>query len=179
MSSQRRPLRTLLYGTEDSFLDDKGRFVLSAGKRAKLGDSICFVDDPRGCILLLPQDIAEEIAGFVTAGGFESNLFFNSKVRELARWFLGGLEDGRIDAQGRVVIPMRLRTRAEITKSVQVVGMGDYLELWSAEKRDAFENGQSQGQSPLDQITSAVRERNRILGEELVIPAAISEGGAE
>lgn len=180
MSSQRRSLRTLLYGTEDSFVEEKGRFVLSTNKRVKMGEAVCFVEDPRGCALMLPQEVAEEIAGFVTAGGFESNLFFNTKVRDLVRWFLGSLEDGRIDTNGRVVIPQRLRAKAGIGKTVQVIGMGDYLELWSPERREAYDGAavEEADGSPLEMIVRAVRERNRVLGEELVVPAA-PQGGAE
>ncbi len=43
-------------------------------------------------------------------------------------------QTGELDAQGRVVIPADLRTRASIVGDVRVIGRIDHLEVWNEEQ---------------------------------------------
>ena len=43
-------------------------------------------------------------------------------------------QDSELDAQGRVVIPQRLRESASIVGEVRVFGRIDYLEVWNHER---------------------------------------------
>ena len=38
-----------------------------------------------------------------------------------------------MDAQGRVLIPAKLRTKIGLTSDIVFVGMNDYIEIWDAE----------------------------------------------
>ena len=38
------------------------------------------------------------------------------------------------DSQGRIVIPQRLRTYADLGKDVVIIGVHDRAEIWSAER---------------------------------------------
>jgi MraZ protein len=40
-------------------------------------------------------------------------------------------QTGELDAQGRVVIPARLRESAEMTGDVDVLGIVEYLDVWN------------------------------------------------
>ena len=53
---------------------------------------------------------------------------FNSKAREIA-----------LDGQGRIKIPYVHKEIGSISKEVVFVGMGEYVELWSPEKFNAYE----------------------------------------
>jgi MraZ protein len=43
-------------------------------------------------------------------------------------------QDGEFDAQGRVLIPFRLRESASMTGDVDVLGQLDYLDVWNHER---------------------------------------------
>ena len=51
----------------------------------------------------------------------------------IARRILGFAEDIQVDANGRILIPRGLRTRAVINKNVTVVGLSTLLEIWNTE----------------------------------------------
>ena len=56
------------------------------------------------------------------------------KTRQLKRFYMAGTELVELDKQGRVLVPNKLREHAGLTKDVVLVGVGDKVEIWSAEK---------------------------------------------
>ncbi len=52
-----------------------------------------------------------------------------------ARLFFGSSDEARVDGQGRITIPQRLREAVGITKDVVVLGVRDRMEIW--DRRDA------------------------------------------
>lgn len=52
--------------------------------------------------------------------------------------FFSSIFPAEEDGQGRVVLPARLRAMAGIKKDVVTIGRGKRLEIWSAEKYNAY-----------------------------------------
>ena len=50
--------------------------------------------------------------------------------RAYSRLFFGSSEEVKLDAQGRVTIPQRLRDVVGIDKEVVVLGVRDRMEIW-------------------------------------------------
>ena len=57
-----------------------------------------------------------------------------SEYRKLSRFYQGNSFEIPLDGSGRVTLPAPLLTHAAIEKEVVVVGVGDHLEVWSAER---------------------------------------------
>ena len=101
--------------------------------------------------LTIPAKFRDELAkGCVVTRGFEKNLnvytsedFANlirmaqtmsptdPEARALQRLMFSGASEAQPDRNGRVLIPPFLRTYAEMDTEVYVVGVGQYIEIWS------------------------------------------------
>jgi len=57
-----------------------------------------------------------------------------SEYRKLSRFYQGNSFEIPLDGSGRVTVPAPLLAHAGIAKEVVVVGVGDHLEVWSAER---------------------------------------------
>jgi transcriptional regulator MraZ len=75
-----------------------------------------------------------------------------SRLRFLDRVNYFG-QPGELDAQGRVVVPPRLRDSATMTGDVDVLGIYSYLDIWNHErfesrlKHDAYTDGDAKALS--------------------------------
>lgn len=101
--------------------------------------------------LTIPAKFRDELAkGCVVTRGFEKNLnvytsenFGNlikkaqtmsptdPEARALQRLIFSGASEAQPDRNGRILIPPFLRTFAEMESEVYVVGVGQYIEIWS------------------------------------------------
>ncbi|MCR5094205.1 MAG: division/cell wall cluster transcriptional repressor MraZ [Lachnospiraceae bacterium] len=119
----------LYLGRYNNSIDSKGRVVIPAKFREKLGEV------------------------FVVCGGFDKSLYvydmadfeeYAARLKELPRsderarrfkqFFLTTATDVEPDKQGRVSIGEDLIRYAEIKKDVVVVGNGDHIEIWARER---------------------------------------------
>lgn len=124
-----------LIGTDDATLDDKGRLIFSKKKRDRLGDGFVATLGPKGCLEAYPAAIwSDMVAKLLNMDAL------NEGVAEYGALLLGTAEDDlKFDAQGRVVIPLRLRKKAKIEKDVVIVGCGNRCEIWAKEEHDEYE----------------------------------------
>ena len=112
-------------GTYERSLDGKGRLVLPPKHRAKLPVG-GYLTPYAGCLALFPADVFEEMLTHM-----------REQVRrgELERAALVGAstsaEEVELDAQGRIVLPPRLRSFAFLETDVVVTGVFDHVEIWS------------------------------------------------
>lgn len=131
-------METLFFGMYEHQIDDKGRIRIPAkfkkGLESYADGTYSFVRGKDGCIYVFPdvvlnetiEELSEERLGDATKA---SLLFFSS------------VYPAEEDAQGRVVLPARLKEFASIQKDVITVGRGKRLEIWSAEKYNAYIDG--------------------------------------
>jgi MraZ protein len=61
--------------------------------------------------------------------------------RAYARLFFGASDEVRLDGQGRVTIPQRLRESVGIDKDVVVLGVRDRMEIWDRETYEGYSAG--------------------------------------
>jgi MraZ protein len=62
---------------------------------------------------------------------------FNAEHQRIFRQFVSEVEVVMLDGNGRFLIPKRYMLAAGIQQSVEFIGMGDTIEIWSAEKVEA------------------------------------------
>jgi MraZ protein len=125
-----------LLGTHSYQLDPKGRISLPARFREAFADGAVLTLGQDGCLFCFPRAEWEARANEVR------NLPLSDTTgRAYARMFFGKAEPVEIDAQGRLVVPQRLRAEVGIRKEAVVLGVFDRMEIWDRETHERYESG--------------------------------------
>ena len=112
-------------------IDPKGRVTIPSAYREALGESFTIgLNNEFSAIALYPAQKWEEI-GQKLERIPETDAFGTEYVRIIQAFSFTGQ---KLDAQGRVLLPMGLRQQAGMDKNIRFVGMGRYLEIWDEEK---------------------------------------------
>ncbi len=116
-------------GSSALSLDGKGRMNMPSRYRERLR-TLCdgrmvatIAKDP--CLIIYPMPEWEKLSAQV-----ESLPGMDPQVANFKRRFFGAAEDVRMDNQGRVLIPPRLREMGGLDKDVALVGIANKFELW-------------------------------------------------
>lgn len=116
-------------GEYNHTLDAKGRLIVPAKFRDKLGEEFVITKGMDGCLFVFGEDEWEQ---------FELKLselpMMNKEARQFTRYFLAGASSVEVDKTGRILIPQVLREFAAITKEAVLVGVGKRVEIWSKER---------------------------------------------
>lgn len=119
-----------LLGIEETTIDDKGRVQFPKGKRERLEDEFTLVLGKSGGVVVYPQAVFNAL--FEEAFSVDT---MNPHREAFTRLVLGNAyDDVPFDAQGRIVVPKRLREEARLTGVLLLVGCGDRLEIWDQEE---------------------------------------------
>lgn len=114
-------------------IDAKGRLFIPAKLREELGDTFYVtIDVADPCLTVYSETGWQQLAE-----KFE-NLPY-SKSRKVQRLIYGNAMKCEPDAQGRILLPQNLRSRAKLEKDVVVVGVSKRVEIWNAETWNALE----------------------------------------
>ena len=122
-----------LMGSAPAKIDDKGRLKIPAGFRKiieeQYGDG-CFITSTDGeSATVYPMPVWYD---------FQARLMKVPKTSLAGQKYLERLmyfgQVATIDAQGRVLVPSVLRTKASIANDVVVLGKGDHLVVWNGER---------------------------------------------
>ncbi len=111
-------------------LDAKNRLSIPARFRASFSNGTVLAKDPEPCVAIWTPDTHEAI---IERALGELNPM-GSEYRKLSRFYQGNSFEIELDASGRVTLPAPLLAHAAIEKEVVVVGVGDHLEVWGAER---------------------------------------------
>ncbi len=122
-------------GTSALLLDGKGRIAVPARHRDALtaGDDrqLTFTKSPAACLWIFKRLAWEAFRGQLLALTMGQDPW--------RRLFLGSAVTVEIDSADRVLVPAELRDWAALDKEVLLVGMGQRLELWNAQRQAAME----------------------------------------
>jgi MraZ protein len=126
-----------LLGNIEAKTDAKGRVFLPATFRKVLqggegGPLMLRKDVYQPCLNLYPEKAWNEQMDSVRA---RINRW-NPQHQDIYRQFLSDVEIVYPDANGRILIPRRLLEAAGIKQGIRFIGMGDYIEVWSAENTE-------------------------------------------
>ena len=125
-----------MIGSYEAAPDSAGRITIPQALRRRLGDDlvICRSLPPENHLLVYDRARFDE---------FLQQLFPVAPVTEqtqrLQRLVTTSAHEVRLDKAGRVLVPPRLRERAGLDDAAVVLGMGDHLEIWSAERYRQWE----------------------------------------
>lgn len=116
-------------GTFDYAMDERGRVPLPPRYRDAFRDGIVLSQgSPDRCVRVFTPSAFEEHAAQFTAPSP-----VRRKGRDLRRILYSSSHHAQLDAQNRLLIPTPLRSYANLTAQVLVVGTGECLEIWAPE----------------------------------------------
>ena len=125
-----------LLGTHSYQLDPKGRVSLPAKFRAAFVDGCWITVGQDHCLYVFPraewQRRSEEVA---------SSPLSDRDGRAYSRMFFASSDESKLDGQGRVTIPGRLRGAVGINKDVVVLGVRDRMEIWDRSTYEHYAAG--------------------------------------
>lgn len=117
-------------GSVEHALDDKGRLIVPARFRERLGTGfILTISSSDPCLLLYPQPAWEQICARL-----ESASTKDDRYRRFVRRLFAHTEEVACDAQGRLLIPGSLRSYAGIERDVTSIGSLTRVEVWARER---------------------------------------------
>jgi MraZ protein len=140
-----------LLGTHSYSLDPKGRVSLPAKFREAFDEGLWLTLGQDRCLYCFPRVEWERRSSEVDAFALS-----DKDGRAFSRLFFSSADEVRLDGQGRVTIPQRLREAVGIKKAVVVLGVRERMEIWDREEyeryRDAhaaaYENGDLEPRGP-------------------------------
>ncbi len=112
-----------------AFLPATFRKVLQAGGEERL---ILRKDVFQPCLVLYPESVWNEQMDLMRS---KLNRW-NKQHQEVFRKFVSEVEVLVLDGNGRFLIPKRYQRMADIEQDVKFTGMGDTIEIWSAQKAE-------------------------------------------
>jgi MraZ protein len=122
-------------------LDGKGRLILPARFREKLGQTVAIsfcihiksrAIDP--CVAVYPMEEWEALQMKLDELPQDDN-----DMRYLVNLLRGNAKDDeKVDGAGRILIPQALRNRVGVATDVIVSGNGDHIEIWDSGKWTEF-----------------------------------------
>lgn len=122
--------RPLFTGSVEHSLDDKGRLVVPARFRERLGSGFFItIGEPDPCLALYPASIWAEFAARLEAAPVK-----DARYRAFVRHLFAHTEELSCDNQGRLVLPPALRAWAGIDKDVTSVGSLTRVEVWAKDR---------------------------------------------
>lgn len=117
----------MFQGTSFVTLDAKGRLSVPVRHRGELtgeaGDIVA-TRHPDGCLVLYPSVLWSEKRAQLMRQPHSA--------RALVRLVLGSAVELKLDAAGRILIPVELRRLAGLERDAALVGVGTHLEVWNA-----------------------------------------------
>ena len=122
----------MFIGEYQHTLDAKGRMFMPSKFRDELGETFIVTLGLDHCLFVFSSDEFDRLKSKMDALSIA-----NKDARQFARFFFAGACECEMDKQGRIMLPAKLRSHAELEKDVTVVGVSSRLELWNTEKWEA------------------------------------------
>ena len=109
-------------------VDAKGRIILPSKFRARLAEGCVITRGQEACLYGFTPETFKELADELSRSRQSV-----SARRGFRRMFFSGAIEEVPDSQGRVTLPEHLRTYANLSKDLTVIGAGPHFEIWDRE----------------------------------------------
>ncbi len=123
----------MFLGTYEPKLDDKGRVILPAKFREQLAEGLVVTRGQDRCLYVFTQEEFQEMFQELRKAPTTSK-----HARDYIRVLLSGASDETPDKQGRITLPVPLRSYAGLERDLAVIGAGNRVEIWDAQAWQAY-----------------------------------------
>ncbi len=137
----------MFVGRFEHSLDDKGRVVLPPTFRSRLAEGGYLTQYQHCLALWSPKDFEDFVERL------RDKLRNQEAAPNAMRALLANAAEIKVDAQGRIAIPQRLRDYAELGSNVVLVGSLDHVEIWNP---DTWEPVNDEGESGLAEAVNTL-----------------------
>lgn len=117
----------MFLGEYEYRVDSKARLPLPPKFRQELGGGLILTKGAEACIVVYPAAEWHKLADPLAA----RTMMPSQKKRKLNRHVFSSAFDLTLDGQGRIALPSPLRSYAHIDDVATIVGVNNYVELWS------------------------------------------------
>lgn len=140
-------------GSFDHSLDGKGRVIIPASYREMLGEDFTITINPtKTAVAIYPKSI------------WDIQLERLSRINPMdkiglqyERYLMSVSFSGNsMDAQGRVLVPAKLRAKIGLTRDIVFVGLNHYIEIWDAE---VYAKVEAQTEENFDSLVDYIYEK--------------------
>ncbi|EZH67145.1 cell division protein MraZ [Bacillaceae bacterium JMAK1] len=114
-------------------IDEKGRLIIPSKFREQLGDQFVVTRGMDQCVFVYPRTEWE-----LLEQKLKSLPFTKKDARAFTRFFFSGAQETSFDKQGRVNIPLPLRTYANLEKECAIIGVSRRVEIWNSSIWEAY-----------------------------------------
>jgi MraZ protein len=132
----------MFLGEYEHTIDTKSRMAVPAKFRSQIDRGAVISKGMGACLSVYTMQRWEEKSNELVAGRSSEDL------RDFERRIYPSASEVELDAQGRIVIPAKLRSFAKIESEVTIAGVRDHFEIWNRdvwrsyqERLDAEGNG--------------------------------------
>ena len=119
-------------GEYTHIIDAKGRLFVPAKFREELGTRFVITKGLSRCLSIYPLGEWDQFEAKI-------NALPTKQARTLQLFFVASAQDCELDAQGRFLVPQKLREYAGLEKNTVVVGMTNHIEVWDESEWNAME----------------------------------------
>ncbi len=123
----------MFLGTHPLRLDEKGRLFLPAKWRAELSEGLVLTKGQERCLYVFAHDEFRRMSESMRQAPVTARA-----LRDYARVFFSSGSDESPDKQGRVTVPVGLRTYAGLDRECVVIGAGTRAEIWDASAWETY-----------------------------------------
>ena len=120
-------------GSFDHSLDGKGRVIIPASFREALGEDFTITINPnKTAVAIYPKEMWDQQLERLSQINPMDKVGMQYERYVMSVSFSGN----SMDAQGRVLIPAKLRAKIGLARDIVFVGLNRYIEIWDAEDYD-------------------------------------------
>lgn len=119
----------MIIGEYKSRVGEKKRVSLPAKFREEIGEDLILTRGYEEALILVNKKMWKNVAKDVMNGSFT-----DKNIRDTSRFLVGSAKEIEMDTQGRFVIPQALYEHAELGEEVVFIGLGNWIEIWDANK---------------------------------------------
>lgn len=123
----------MFLGEYEHTLDAKGRLAIPARFRSQMGRGAVLSKGMGSCLSLYPLEHWEQKSNELVAR------MAGDELRDFERRIYPSACEVELDAQGRVVVPAKLRAYAKLEVNVTIAGVRDHMEVWDRETWQSYQ----------------------------------------
>ena len=139
----------MFLGEYSHALDSKKRIFMPAKYREELGETFVITKSVDKCLTVYTLPEWEKLKAKLDS-------LPATKSRQIKRFIFSNADDAHCDAQGRVLIPAKLRSKIGLTRDIVFVGLNAYIEVWDAE---VYAKMEAQTEDEFDNIADYVYQK--------------------
>ena len=124
---------TMFLGEYEHTIDAKGRMAVPAKFRVQMECGAVISKGMGACLSVYTMERWEEKSDELIAGKS------NDELRDFERRIYPSASEIELDAQGRMIIPAKLRAYAHLGNEVTVAGVRDHFEIWDRKTWQAYQ----------------------------------------